>query len=334
MKTLRVALLGLGSVGLGVVNVLSNPIHGCTITAVADSKSGVISQNGEGIQINEILSRKKKTGLCGDVTINAEKIVQEADYDVLVDVTPTNIKTGEPSLSYILQALKRGKSVVTSNKGPVSIAYPKILQTANEHNASFLFEGTVAGAIPIINGIQNGLAGNPIRRLFGVLNGTCNYILTRMGDEGLTYTQALNEAQDLGYTEADPTSDINGTDSAIKLVILANTIFSMGVTLKDVTKIGIDKLTPESLLLASKTNQTIRLIAFIDPTKKILEVSPQLIPKEHPLVVEGTLNAITIETELAGPITFIGRGAGSIETASAILSDLMKIKREYMLICS
>ena len=150
-----------------------------------------------------------------------------------------------------------------------------------------------------------------------------------MEEEGLTYQQALAEARDLGYAEADPSSDVNGTDSAIKLVILANTMLGMNVTLDDVIRVGIDGMTADALTMAAKTGHTIRLIASIYPEKRELEVSPRLIPKEHPLVVDGTLNAVTVNTELAGPITFIGRGAGSIETASAVLADLIALKERY-----
>lgn len=329
MTPIKVALLGLGSVGRGVAQVLADPAYGFVITAAADSKSGVVAEPGTSLAMDEMFARKAASGRCGDPAWTAERIAHEAEYDVLVEVTPTNAETGEPALSTIRAALSRGKHVVTSNKGPVSIAYPELARIAAEHKAAFMFEGTVAGAVPIINGLRHGLAGNSVRELFGVLNGTCNYILTRMEDEGLTYAQALDEARDLGYAEADPTYDVNGTDTAIKLVILANAVFGMGVTLDDVIRIGIDRLTPDALRMAGMTGHTIRLIASIHPEKRLLEVSPRLIQKDHPLVVEGTLNAVTVETKLAGTITFIGRGAGSVETASAILADLLAVKEQY-----
>ena len=329
MTPMKVALLGLGSVGRGVAQVLSNPSYGFVITAAADSKSGVVAEQGTSLNMDDVFSRKAATGKCGDAAWTADRIVREAEYDILVEVTPTNAQTGEPALSNIRAALQRGKHVVTSNKGPVSIAYPELSRLAAEHNVAFLFEGTVAGAVPIINGLTHGLAGNKVHQLFGILNGTCNYVLTRMEEEGLTYSQALDEARDLGYAEADPTYDVNGTDAAIKLVILANAVFNMGVTLDDVIRIGIDRLTPDALRMAGTTGHNIRLIASIHPDKRLLEVSPRLIPKDHPLVVEGTLNSVTVETELAGPITFIGRGAGSVETASAVLADLLAVKERY-----
>jgi homoserine dehydrogenase len=151
-----------------------------------------------------------------------------------------------------------------------------------------------------------------------------------MADEGLTYEQALLEAREMGYAEADPTYDVQGIDAAIKLVILANTIWGDGVTLNDVDRTGIDLLTPDALRLADEENCTIRLIAEAIPGKKLLRVAPRIIEKDHPLVVDGTLNAVTIETDMAKEITLIGRGAGSIETASAIIGDLLFIRDRYV----
>ena len=192
------------------------------------------------------------------------------------------------------------------------------------------YEATVCGAIPLIHALQEGLAGNTISRLCGVFNGTCNYILTRMAEDALTYEQALAEARELGYAEADPTYDVKGIDAAIKLVILANTILDMHTVLDDVERTGIDLLTPDALELAEDLDCTIRLIGEIIPGSGVLRVSPRIVPKAHPLVVEGTLNAVTVETDLAGELTFIGKGAGSTETASAVIGDLLYIRDRYV----
>ena len=322
----KIALIGLGSVGRGIAQVLKDKTQ-FIIVAAADSKSGVV--NPSGIDIEALLAKKKTTGHCGDPKWPASRIASEVDYDILIEVTPTNSVTGEPALTTIKTALLRSKHVVTSNKGPVSLASVELLRIAEEKNVGFLFEGTVAGAVPILRGIQYGLAGNKIKALYGVLNGTCNYILTRMEEESLTYEQALAEARDLGYAEANPASDIDGTDAAIKLVILANTMLGMSVKLDDVKRTGISGLTVAALHMANANGRSIRLIASLNPGKNTLEVSPRLLPKDNPLVVSGTLNAITVETEYAGAITFIGRGAGSVETASAILADLLFIADKY-----
>jgi homoserine dehydrogenase len=301
---------------------------GITVTGIADSKSGSISSGG--IDLFRVLEKKKKTGSCGDKKISARDVVRKAGYDALIEVTPTNAETGEPGLGYIKEAIRRKKHVVTSNKGPIALAYKELQNLARKHGVALRYEATVGGAIPIFHTLEHGLAGNEILAIFGVLNGTCNFILTRMSDEGLTYEQALLEARELGYAEADPTYDVQGIDAAIKLVILANMIWGDGVTLNDVNRTGIDLLTPDALRLAEDEDCTIRLIAEAIPKKGLLRVSPRIIEKSHPLVVEGTLNAVTIETDMAKEITLIGKGAGSIETASAIIGDLLFIRDCYV----
>ncbi|HVP94655.1 MAG TPA: homoserine dehydrogenase [Methanoregulaceae archaeon] len=322
--TVTIAVLGLGSVGRGILEtVRKKPGLGIVITAVADSKSGNIDKDG--LDIAGILERKKSNKPCGDPGITAADIVSRADYDILVEVTPTNADTGEPALSYMKTAIRRGKHVVTSNKGPVSRHLSELKKMALDNGVQIRYEATVGGAIPIMHTLGEGLAGNDILALYGVLNGTCNFILTRMAAEGLTYDQALAEARELGYAEADPTYDVKGIDAAIKLVILANTIWEKQVSLTDVDITGIDLLTTDALRLAEEQDCTIRLIAEALPEKGLLRVSPRLIRKDHPLVFEGTLNAISIQTDMAGEITLIGKGAGSIETASAVIGDILSI---------
>jgi homoserine dehydrogenase len=301
---------------------------GISLTGIADSKSGCM--NPDGLDIKTILSTKNETGFCGDQKITALDIILKAEYDVLIEVTPTNAITGEPAIGYIQSALQRKKHVVTSNKGPIALAYKELHGVAEKNGVALRYEATVAGAIPIMHTLEHGLAGNEILALYGVLNGTCNYILTRMAAEGLTYEQALMEAREMGYAEADPTYDVQGIDASIKLVILANTIWGNGIHLSDIDRTGIDLLTADALRLADDQGCTIRLIAEAIPRKNILRVSPRIIEKNHPLVVEGTLNALTLETDMAKEITLIGRGAGSIETASAIIGDLLFIKDRYV----
>jgi homoserine dehydrogenase len=321
---MRVAILGLGSVGRGVASMLARKGLGITVTGIADSKSGVCDPAG--IDVAAVLEKKAKTGLCGDPAVTARSIAEGGEYDVLVEVTPTDVETGEPALTHIRAALAMGKHVVTSNKGPMALYFRDLTALAEEHGVQLRYEATVCGAIPIIQTIQHGLAGNTVHAVYGVMNGTCNYILTRMADEGLTYDQALAEARELGYAEADPTFDVKGIDTALKLVILANTIWNNGVTLKDVECTGIDLLTAEALTLAGSQNSTIRLIGEVVPEMGLLRVSPRILPKKHPLVVRDTLNAVTVVTDMAGAITEVGKGAGSVETASAVIGDLLFIK--------
>jgi homoserine dehydrogenase len=325
---MKAALIGMGSVGRGVASVLAKKNLGITLTGIADSKSGCMDQ--EGLDVAAILEKKSKTGLCGDPSVTAADIVKNAKYDVLIEVTPTNALTGEPAIGYIRTALGRKKHVVTSNKGPLALAYKELKSLAGATGVAFRYEATVGGAIPIMHTLGDGLAGNEILALYGVLNGTCNYILTRMEAEGLTYDQALLEVREMGYAEADPTYDVQGIDASIKLVILANTIWNRCLTLADVDRTGIDLVTADALTLAGADECTIRLIAEAVPAKNLLRVSPRIIPKDHPLVVAGTLNAVTLETDMANELTLIGRGAGSIETASSIIGDLLTISDRYV----
>ena len=325
---MKVALIGLGSVGRGVAEMLEKKDLGLVLTGIADSKSAFMDPAG--IDIARVLAAKKKNGFCGDQNLTAEDVIKKADYDALIEVTPTNALSGEPAIGYMKAALNRKKHVVTSNKGPIALAAKELLAMARKKGVTLRYEATVAGAIPVMHTLEDGLAGNEILALYGVLNGTCNYILTRMAAEGLTYEQALMEAREMGYAEADPTYDVQGIDAAIKLVILANTIWDNGVKLADVDRTGIDLLTPDALRLADEEGCTIRLIAEANPKKHLLSVSPRILDRNHPLVFEGTLNALTLETDMAKEITLIGRGAGSIETASAIIGDLLYIRDRYV----
>jgi len=324
---IRIALIGTGAVGRGILEAITRKDLGIVLTGVAESRSGMI--HSDGISPSDLLSRKRETGLCGDVSITADDVVRTAPYDVLVEVSPTDAATGEPATSYIRTALSRGCHVVTSNKGPVALHYHELKQEADKAGVSFRFEATVAGAIPILHTLLESLGGNEVQALYGVLNGTCNYILTRMAEEGLSYKQALDEARALGYAEADPTYDVKGIDAAIKLVILANTVLNQRITLEDIDITGIDLLTEEAIRLAEEQDATIRLIGEIIPGKNLYRLSPRIIPRHHPLVVHGCLNAIILRTDLAGDLVFSGKGAGSLETASAVLGDMLSIRDRY-----
>ena len=321
---IRIAVIGLGSVGKGLLSTIALKDLGILVTGVADSGSAVYDD--QGIDILSLLERKTKTGRCGDPNLTAADLAMKAGYDILVELSPTDAKTGEPALGLMKTALSRGCHVVTSNKGPIALHYRTLQEVADKNQVQIRFEATVAGAIPILHTLQHDLRGNEIRALYGVLNGTCNYILTRMAEEGLTYCQALDEARALGYAEADPTYDVKGIDAAIKLVILANTIFKKDISLDDVDITGIDLVTTDALKLAELQDSTIRLIGEIIPQKNIYRLAPRIVSKTHSLVVQGSLNAIIIETDLAGELTFIGKGAGSLETASAVIGDILYIR--------
>jgi homoserine dehydrogenase len=324
---MKVAILGFGSVGQGVARMIGEKELGLSITAIADSRSGLLDTRG--IDPETVLSRKKEGLPVGNLEITARSILTSGEYDALVEVTPTNILSGEPATTHIRTALERGKHVVTSNKGPIALHHRELCSIASARGVALRYEATVCGAIPLIHVLEHDLMGNEIRALHGIMNGTCNYILTRMSEEGLTYDQALAEAREMGYAEADPTYDVKGIDAAIKLVIFANTIWDWNARFTDVEVTGIDQLTPDALRLAEADDATIRLIAEAIPDRKLLRVSPRILPRGHPLVVQGTLNAVTLEADMAGALTFIGKGAGSVETASAIIGDLLFIQEKY-----
>ncbi|HUU76358.1 MAG TPA: homoserine dehydrogenase [Methanoregulaceae archaeon] len=324
---MKIAILGMGAVGRGLLEMVDQKNLGLVVTGIADSKSALMDKDG--IHIEEVLEAKREHGFCGDKSLSAMDIILHGDYDALVEVTPTNAMTGEPALSFIKAALERGKHVVTSNKGPIAREYSMLQSLADQHGVQVRYEATVGGAIPVMHALKHGLAGNRILAILGILNGTCNYILTRMAAEGLTYEQALMEAREMGYAEADPTYDVKGIDTAIKLVILSNAIWGGNTVLEDVDITGIDSLTTDALRLAEEQNCTIRLVAEAVPQKRILRVAPRILPWTHPLVVEGSLNAISIKTDMAGEITLIGKGAGSVETASAIIGDLIFIRDSH-----
>ncbi len=324
-----VVIFGFGAVGQGVAELLyrnksliEKIIGSYRIVAITDSKGSLVDERG--LNPMDAIKLKKSNSFDGMGTL---EVIEKVDFDVAIEATPTNIDSGEPGLTHIVRSMEKGANVITSNKGPLVVAFKRLERLAERKGVEFMYEATVGGAMPIIKLAKNDLAGNDIRVIRGVLNGTCNYILTRMEREKMTYAQVLSEAQELKIAEADPSYDVEGIDSAAKLVILANSIMQMDVNFKDVEITGITRITPESFEVAGSKNYTIRLIAEANKDKNVLKVSPRLVPRHHPLAIEGTMNAAQIRTDLAGDIVVMGRGAGKYETASAVVSDLVEIYR-------
>ncbi len=325
---MRIAIVGFGSVGRGVAKVLiekrsylRNLIGDYRVVAVTDSKGGVYDENG--LDLRKVLEIKRRKGSLPE-EITSIEVVRDLDFDVCIEVTPTNVESGEPGLTHIRECLKRGIDVVTSNKGPLVVAFRELMNLAERNGARLMFEATVGGAMPVIKLAKVDLAGNEILSIKGILNGTCNYILSRMEKELLPYDIILEEAKELGIAERDPTYDVEGIDAGAKLVIIANALMGLDAKFDDVERVGISDLTPEAFKVALENGYTIRLIA--EANRDYLRVSPRLIPLNHPLAIYGTLNALEIETDLAGEVFVIGKGAGSVETASAIVSDLICLK--------
>ncbi|MCL7413453.1 MAG: homoserine dehydrogenase [ANME-2 cluster archaeon] len=336
MKTVRLSIVGFGAVGQGVARAIlqkKDYLAGMDIELVV---LGIADRGGacvgpDGVDLKAAIKRKKEIGSVATSDFTPLDVIKDIDHDIVVDATPTNIDDGEPGLTFMLEAFRHRRHVVTSNKGPLALKYSMLYDEARKNGVQFRFEATVGGAMPILNLAHDALAGNRIMSIEGILNGTCNYILSRMTEEGLSYEQVLGEAQELGIAETDPSYDVEGIDTACKLVILANSIFGMDVTYDDVDVTGITKITPESLSLAGAEGMLIKLIGEVrDGEDAIIKVVPKLVPKNHPLAVSGTLNVALLRTDMAGPICVKGRGAGSIETASAILSDIIAIgKKEF-----
>ena len=329
---MKAFICGFGTIGQSVARVIKEKQEffkerygePLIIVGALDSRSFVTDP--EGLDADVLLESKKTKGTVGDKVYREIKdALDSIDFDILIEVTSTDINTGGVGLDNIKYALKHDKDVVTANKGPLALKYKELMNLADEHNRYLLFEGTVGGAMPIINLNKYDLAGQKIKSIRGIFNGTCNYILTKM-DSGQPFEQALKEAQQQGYAETDPTNDVEGYDSACKVVILANSIFGRNVTFKDVDITGITTINSDAIALAKSNDMVIRLIGEVSANK--LEVAPRLIPRGHPLSLPGTLNTAEIITEYAGPITVSGIGAGGIETASAILSDLIDIMDE------
>jgi homoserine dehydrogenase len=335
---MRIILVGYGIVGKGVTTILANKYlekvasYGFNpkVVAIADIDGAVINNRGFSPDKLEAFKQKGHT-ISTDVEfghkgMSALEVIENVEAEVVVEVTPVNIKNAEPAISHIIKAFKTGKHVVTTNKGPLALAMPALTELA-EHNDVFLrFSGTVGGGTPMLEFAKRCLAGDKILRVKGILNGTTNYILSEMGQNSISFQDALANAQQLGYAEREPSMDVDGFDTACKIVILSNWIMGRKVTLKDVDITGIRGVTLEMLKDAVKRNSTIKLIGTVDNNE--VSVKPLEIPWTDPLCVSGVLNAVTFQTEYAADQTLIGRGAGGIETANAVLRDLLDIRHK------
>ncbi|MFH1403513.1 MAG: homoserine dehydrogenase [Candidatus Altiarchaeota archaeon] len=322
---MRIILVGFGVIGRGLAETLlckRRPLaeNGVKMKVVALCEKNGSAVNPDGLDLKKALNDgvESLAEWGGRKTMN---VIEDVNADIVVELTPGSISDGGVGLKHIRQALKSGKSVVTSNKSPLVVAYEELTDLAGREGLELKFEATVCGAIPLISLCKNQLKASGIKNIHGVFNGTTNYILSKMSEEGVEFEAALKEAQLLGYAETNPEYDVKGIDTAAKVVILANSILGLNAKYSDVTVTGVDKITSESIELADKHGYVIKLIG--DAAK--LEVSPMLVPKDHPLNVSGTLNSVLIETDTAGDITLVGAGAGPLETSSAILSDILEV---------
>ncbi len=325
-RNLRVAILGGGSVGAQVAALLIE--HGDELAA----------RTGAGLELVGVAVRnvdaKRDTDIPKHlITTDAESLILGSD--IVVEL----IGGIEPARSYILQALNSGADVITANKAVLANHGPELFEAAEQVGAQLYYEAAVGGAIPIIRPLRDSLAGDRVKRILGIVNGTTNYILDRMDSQGDSLEDALAEATRLGYAEADPTADIEGFDAAQKASILASLAFHTAVPLRSVHREGITSVTLEQVQAARKSGYVVKLLAicerFTDAATGVEGVSarvhPALVPLVHPLAaVHGANNAVFVEAEAAGDLMFYGAGAGGIETASAVLGDLVSAARRHV----
>ena len=286
--------------------------------------------DGHGINMEEVLINAKKGdySLLTDNVVDITKAIEEINADIVIEASFTNIQTGQPAIAHIESALKSKKHVVTTNKGPFAVAFKHIFNLARLKKKIVAIEGTVMSGTPIINVLNNGLLGAEISAVSGILNGTSNYILTKM-ELGMSYEDALAQAQKFGYAEADPTSDVEGLDTLAKVMILANVIFDVQLAQEDVTVSGISNITLLDVKEASSNNRRWKLIGTVwkdDQGHVHASVSPKLIPINDSLYgISDATNALKITSDILGDTTIVGAGAGKIETGFALYNDIISI---------
>ncbi|MCP8968028.1 homoserine dehydrogenase [Ectobacillus ponti] len=323
MQEIRVGLLGLGTVGSGVV------------TIIEDHQDRLMHQIGCPVKITKVLvqnpTKERGVQLPQDIlTTNASDILENKEIDIVIEVMGGVNQTRE----YILQALRNGKHVVTANKDLMAAYGTELLAVAKEHQCDLFYEASVAGGIPILRSIVDGLSSDRITKMMGIVNGTTNFILTKMSQEGKAYDDVLKEAQELGFAEADPTSDVEGLDAARKMTILATLGFSTNVELADVKVKGITSITEEDLAYSKNLGYTMKLIGLAkrDGDKLEVGVEPTLLPNAHPLAsVQNEFNAIYVYGAAVGETMFYGPGAGSLPTATSVVSDLVAVMKNMRL---
>lgn len=326
MRTIRVGLIGLGTVGGGVVEILKR--H----RAHLRSRAGVDIELVRFADRNE--DRFARLGLPADrCTTDAFSLVTDPEVDVVIEL----IGGTGVARDIVLSALRAGKAVVTANKALMATAGEEVMQAAEDAGVEIRFEASVGGGIPIIEPLKHSLTSNEISRVMGIVNGTTNYMLTRMAEDGLDYATALTEAQERGFAEADPTADVDGLDAAAKIAILASIAFNSRVVMSQVPAEGIRAIAPVDIEYAREMGCALKLLAIATRTDSGIDirVHPTMIPLSHPLAsVNGVYNAIYVVGDAVGETMFFGEGAGSLPAASAVVGDLVEVARGINLGCA
>lgn len=318
-KTVKIGLLGFGTVGTGVVRILQENV------AMIAQKTGTVPEIKK-ILVRD-LSKPRKIGANAQLTTQAAEILLDTEIQIVVEL----LGGEEPARSLMLEALNRGKHVVTANKDVMAKYGRELFEAAEKHGVNLLFEASVGGGIPIIRPLKRCLAANRISEVMGIVNGTTNYMLDKMTTDGADFAAVLAEAQSKGYAEADPTADVGGMDAARKIAILASIAFGTRVALSDVSVEGITGIEPEDIDYGRELGYTVKLLAIAQENAKGVNarVHPAFIPQTHPLAaVRDVFNAIFVRGDAIGEAMFYGRGAGEMPTASAVCADVMEVARD------
>ncbi|MGL5152725.1 MAG: homoserine dehydrogenase [Clostridium sp.] len=319
MKKVKIALLGLGNVGRGVWKILKA------------NREEIMKRSGYEVEVSKVLVRSLGKDRGVDIpeqllTTDFNEILNDDSIKIVIEV----MGGIEPAREYMLSAMGKKKHIVTANKMLLATGGDELFEKADEMGVMFYYEASVAGGIPIIQGINESLTANKVEQLYGIINGTTNYILTKMELEGLSFDAALKEAQELGYAEADPTSDIEGYDAQYKLAILSSLAFGTKIEVDNVYREGITHIRSIDMEYAKQFNLVIKLLAIVKDVdgKLELRVHPTMIPKNHPLAnVYDSFNAVFVKGNAVGDLMFYGRGAGDLPTGSAVVSDMIAILR-------
>ena len=324
-RKIKVALLGLGTVGGGVYKLIER------------QKSEMLYKTGEEIEIAAVLvhnMNKKREGVDASLLTDCwQDIINNDEIEIVIEV----MGGIEPARTMILEALNAGKNVVTANKDLLAVHGEELLAAAEAHHVDLMFEAAVAGGIPIMRPLKQCLAGNEITEVMGIVNGTTNFILTKMFEKGMDFDEALAKATELGYAEADPTADIEGLDAGRKVAIMASTAFHSRVVFDDVYTEGLTKITARYIRYAREFDSVIKLVGVAKNMENGIEacVYPMLLPQEHPLAsVRDSFNAVFVHGDAVDDVMFYGRGAGEFPTASAVMGDVIDVVRDIHCKCT